>query len=190
MGTCKGGNLGTGNLGWEKKPMSLLKNSLVQSTASVSWGNHSWLHSPCVIFLDLGSLCPIDHPQEVTFAPAWGMTATVDKSSNSGGLEFRWLLSVASLELVRLFQGSHRVVWAGSRCEENLWVWLSQAVSPCHSISPPPPLPSVDSKSKQCQGRHSSTLLTFLALQCIAVEKQVTEVPGIHALLHWSSSSK
>lgn len=170
--------------------MSLLKNSLVQSTASVSWGNHSWLHSPCVIFLDLGSLCPIDHPQEVTFAPAWGMTATVDKSSNSGGLEFRRLLSVASLELVRLFQGSHHVVWAGSKCEENLWVWLSQAVSPCHSISPPPPLPSVDSKSKRCQGRHSSTLLTFLALQCIAVEKQVTQVPGIHALLHWSSSSK
>lgn len=97
---------------------------------------------------------------------------------------------MASLELVRLFQGSHCVVWAGSKCEENLWVWLSQAVSPCHSISPSPPLPSVDSKSKRCQGRHSSTLLTFPALQCTAVEKQVTEVPGIHALLHWSVSSK
>lgn len=115
---------------------------------------------------------------------------SVDKSSNSGGLQFRCLLSVASLELVRLFQGPHCVVWAGSKCEENLWVWLSKAVSPCHSISPPPPLPSVDSKLKWCQGRHSSTLLTFLALQCIVVEKQVTEVPGIHALLHWSISSK
>lgn len=30
---------------------------------------------PCVIFLDLGSLCPIDHPQEVAFAPARGVTA-------------------------------------------------------------------------------------------------------------------